>query len=453
MDSILSLMVINANYGILPHSAKIQETVEIYLNDVPNAVLISNDLSSWRDVTFPFPLETRSFESKAKSETNAAFIFDTREDEWSPNHLTPLRRNSDSKYMIITTGNNSESVSEAVLTIGLCFALMVAVESNDIKVFKLEDPCRGIGRDPEKGLSCKANASFFYYPPDITFSQNRLSGTEGRTLQTAADLLGIQLGYHRRNETDFGVFNPPYSGIYGDIGSGRSIAAIGGLMGYPYRLENANLLYSCGITQLIWAVPLHSAPMEPTWFVILVSELSPIVWICSFAIYLLLVPLSILFGCVTKKTAPWPFHILALVLGVPQRIILSRGLTMTVVVFGFLLTSYYQAIMGSKLTAPPKIPEITTLKQLADSNLRLLGVPVIGYFINLTAEASPDDLTKSKIRARFESESGSQDDLLPKIVLNRDFAYVRHRSAIYYHSRKVCSLFAPLYEFNFNFFF
>lgn len=438
MEAILSFAVMRIFSESLPHWTKIQVAIDSYLESVPNAALLSNQIESWEDFRFSWPIEIRRLDGQTAGPkvTAKAFILDNRSIDWKPELLKPLQRNADSKYVIVTTQDKAESVSDVVIRFGLCKVLLVSIQTDDIEVKELLDPCRGIGGLPEKGHFCKANVSFFDYPPDIVFTGHRLLGTEGLMIQTVADHLSIELHYINRHEIEFGEFDPP-SGLNGDVASGRSIVGLGVLYATHARFVYVDFAFGCGYTQWAWAVPLHAAPRPPTWFVILVSEFSPIVWMGMLVVYLILLPVAILFEWKSKWRAPWPFHLLALLLGVPQQILLQRILSLAIVVFGFLVTSHYQAMMGSKLTAPAKIPDITSLKQLAESELRLLGPGVIGMILNVSANAFPEDQTKYALSSRYEPTTKSLDELLPRIVQHRDIAYHRHRNFVFSHAQKV----------------
>lgn len=442
MEKILSYLMINLYFESFPHLSKIQSVTETYLQSVHSAALISNDLPHWKDAQFSFPLEIRNLENITElTQSGEAFIMDLRGYRWSQKYLQPLKRSADSKFVIITAEKNVKLLSDSLIRLGLCHAMVLNILKDDVEVTELKDPCRGIKGKPEKSLSCKANVSFFDYPPDIVFDGSRLSGTEGAMAQTALDHLGFKLFYVNRHETFFGEYDPP-SGLYGDMITGSSLAGLGVLYPLYERWDHMDMIFGCGYTQLSWAVPAGAAPRQSTWSVILVSELSLTVWICLAVAYLALIPVAIIINWKSRKYSTWPFHIFALILGVPQKLLLSRSLALAIVFFGLLVSAHYQAMMGSKLTAPAKIPEISTLEELADSGLHLKGPPIVGIFLNLSSAAHPDIVALFKISSRYEPTLQELNELLPRIIDRRDSAYLRHRTFVHNYVEKVSFLLA-----------
>lgn len=439
MEAMFSyILMVNTTYDSIPHAAKIQPVMQNYFSAAKSAALVSNDPNAWNEVSFPFSLIiTRLDRINNKIPVTDAFILDFR-DGFDDSFIKQLNWRLGTKFLVLTVQEETKPVSEALISYGLCQSTVVSILVDNIAVTIPLDPCKGIGNYPAGKQLCRGNVSFMDFPPNIIFSEERLLGYEGLAVEAVADHLGIELSYINRHEVEWGHFDPP-SGLEGDVATGRSLMGIGALFEFPERAEKGEIFVSCTSMQLSWAVPVGAGPVHPTWFIVLVSELSVTVWMSTLAVYLALIPISMLLDRKSENFTQWPFHNFALVLGSPQRLTQQKTFTISIVFFGFILTSYYQTMMSSKLTAPPKIPDISTMEELLKSGLTLTGPQNAGNILKTFANEGSDKVME-RLSAGYHATNMDLTEALLKMAHNRNLAFFRHGHNMIYHAQRVSLL-------------
>lgn len=138
-----------------------------------------------------------------------------------------------------------------------------------------------------------------------------------------------------------------------------------------------------------------------------------------------------------KENSGVLLNLLGIILGVAPKLILKLGLSLQIIIFGLLLTSYYRSILSSNLTVPRKPPTIKTLQELAESGLQLLGPPSVSTYLSQTSQASPGDKTKATLSANFVSTLDDLTEILSKIAEEKNASYVRPEANLSYQVHKV----------------
>lgn len=269
-----------------PHSSAIQSETITFLRNANYVTLVSNNLKSWENFTFQFPLTIQNFNKTEKQKNPpAGYILDIRDQKIGYYKLNLLPRNPNTRFVFNITEENQHLLQ----TPYFCHALFLTITANDLNTTISMDHCKGIGSMTTKGHNCVANVSFLDFPPNAIFNGKELDGTEGKVIQTAADHFDFKINYVNRHEKGWGTFDPP-TGLQGDIATGSSLAAFGGLYAFVERANYSEVVFGDSVTTLAWAVPKGVGPSKPTWSIILFSEFSTTVWIITLLSYGAIIP-------------------------------------------------------------------------------------------------------------------------------------------------------------------
>jgi len=434
MENILAILsIFNLTSEIAVHLELIEVSISKYLSDAQNVAVITDHIADWRDVKFSVPVQFMPLKEPEKISSHS-YIFDIRTEYTIAKSIKLIRRNSETKYVIVVSEEHHLAILQQVNEIGLCHVLVINIQAENISAEIVTNPCKGIGKSPTK--VCQFNVSALTVPPASFFlTESEVSGFEAILFKSVAEYLNLNVTFINGYE-NVGAADPP-TGVLGDVVLGKSIAAMGGFYSFASRFQFLDLHQSCYETRLTWAVPSHAGKQHPTWFVILVTEFSPIVWLFLLITLLSLVVYSMLAKWEEKKASFWIFYAIALLLGVPQRERVCRIVIIASTFLGFVITSHYQTVMSSKLTVPAKIPEITSGKDLLESNLELLGLPSIKVILSDVINGNPGDQITTEILKRYKVQAVTTMDALVKIATDRNLAYSRTGENLEYLAQQV----------------
>jgi len=435
METFQNILLFNLSVARFSHSVEILEEINTFFMETNGIMLFAEDLEPWKSIAMHFPLLicVENCTGFLSTSYYSGAIVDVRNTSEFLKSSIILSQKRISQLMVL----GYEELDETMLfSFKVCDIVILTIIAGELTVRRVFDPCHGIGTLNLRNQQCQVNISFLDFPPNVIFTGERLSGFEGLMWQTTADHLGLLLNYVNRHESGWGAFDPP-SGLMGDIATGSSLAGVGALYPFVVRWEHAELVFGCCSVDLSWAVPSAAGKAQPTWFVVLFSELSPVVWYLTLLTLLALVIGSEILNSGNSSSSGMFFYVLALFIGVPQTLKINKGVSISIIVFGFLITSFYQSIMSSKLTVPAKHPEITTLEELAASGLRFIGPPSGGTIVHSASEAFPHNRAKKILSEKFEFSFIGLDEVLPMIAIGKDTAFIRHAANINYHADQV----------------
>jgi len=433
MDLLTSFILANiARYTAL--SLKIEQYANGYMTGINNIGIISNDLSTWSCQHLNYSFLIRSVTNEGyQALPLSGYILDIRGNNSINVIIGLLRKNADTRFVIVSEMDELTIIENEIDHIQLCHVLIVVTNGNDAETRNFN--CAKIS----------AVLSFLHIPPAVIAKDDKLMGYEAMMFQTIAKTIGLNLSFVDRHEVEIGQPTPP-DGLLGDVWTGQSVAGLGTLYAFYDRFLHLDIVFSCTTVELSWAVPINAGKSQPTWALVFISEFSGIVWTLLLVTYLGLVMWSLIL-VTEEKYIELPFYILALIIGAPVIRKLPKVVYGFIIIFGFLMTSHYHTIMSSKLTVPPKISQIRSTKDLVESDLRLLGVPSLAAVVKNVASASPNDPFKRMVHQKYEPKAVDVVDILKTIVQKRDVAFLRTGENMYYRSKEVCMDFFKLTNF------
>lgn len=192
-----------------------------------------------------------------------------------------------------------------------------------------------------------------------------------------------------------------------------------------------------------WGLP-SGIGHDSTFWINYVAEFSLVIWILiMFSIVLAFVIVITLSQFSFQDSTPWSplftlFYTYATFIGAPIKVT-PKSCTLQVFLSNWLLyslvvTSAYQAYLGSLITIPQITPEINDLHTLLKTNLNLVGRQQMYYLINSSAGSSNDFKTLVDRYQILPPEDFSH--FIQRILLKRDTAVLASKRELIFYARK-----------------
>lgn len=295
-----------------------------------------------------------------------------------------------------------------------------------------------IQKERVKNLNgCTLNASVMDIPPSIVFPNEdyklgvqTVNGVEGSTLMELSKRMNFKLNF--LTPKDWGRIKPVPYGAIGDVFFKKSHFASGRFANTWIRYKNLDLSVpvSCGIECLSWAVPMGAKKAQPQWITLLITGFGNNVW---FFITIATITAIVAFRVLSKGsnidryifngTVKTIFYIVRSSLGpstkIPKRLYL-RIIFITWLLYTFVISTAYQALLGSKLTVPFAQPNIDTLKDLLESDLQITGL--LSTF-KLVTDDNEDKIVK-EMENRYVGANFNFREGVEKIVSGQRMGYL-----------------------------
>jgi len=271
------------------HLQSFQKTMDAYLTeDITSCTLVTDDFSDWKDVTFPPLVQFSSFNCSVPI-TSKSYLFDVRKNNEIEKCLKVTSISVETKFIIVVSEETHSRIVQQILTMNLCSVLVTTVTRDNLQTYKISDSCKGVGDGKNMTRKeCLHNVSALSLPPASFFLEDgNVTGYEAVLFRTVANHMGLNVRFLNLFE-NVGTIEPP-DGALGDVIRGKSIATFGVLYPFASRFDYLDMIPSCYKSHITWAVPSQAGKRHPTWFVILVTEFSPSVWISLFLTFLVLV--------------------------------------------------------------------------------------------------------------------------------------------------------------------
>lgn len=291
-------------------------------------------------------------------------------------------------------------------------------------------------------MKCPINISFMDFPPYAIRDKTKvevkdMAGIEGNMMNTIADKLNFSARFINEGETGWGGFDPP-KGLLGNLYTGRSDFAFGGLYPIPIRYEYLDAAFTHNfIDSSVFITIDGAAHRPPEWVTIFVMEFTPTFWLLVLLTYIISVIFSwILFKMTDLRRNYSIIKILAFFIGQSQRFDKKwtiRFFILSWTLFGFIITSAYQSAMSGRLTAPPQLPNINTLKELVNSDLVITAPAMALTLFN----AKDDDETSRIMRGihdKAKPEGRSIAEMLIVILKEKNVAFMHHEPILKYYT-------------------
>lgn len=288
---------------------------------------------------------------------------------------------------------------------------------------------------------CTLNGSIIIMPPSIMFTNEETE--DGKKSITGIDYLTIteiskQLNFKwnlaiPKDGKMFGSTKPNPEGACGEVFLKESHFALGRFVitTARYKHLDTSVPISCERECMSWAVPVGAKKGRQAWISLLISGFSNDVWFMVTVTSISVIATFRIFSR-TLKTDQHLFNenIKTIIytyrssLGssvkhpksLPTKIVFLSWL-----LYSFVILSSYQALMGSKLTVPPRQSNIDTFKDLLESDLDISGYR--GMF-NIVTESQEDDEEIQALDKRFVNANFDLKKAVQKLAHDKNIAFL-----------------------------
>lgn len=282
---------------------------------------------------------------------------------------------------------------------------------------------------------CPVNVSVVNVKPSVIFprkdvnSSKDADGIEVRLVKTIGEKMNFTPTFSVPQDGYTWGSVYPLQGVIGELYTRQSDFGIGLLSATTERYQHLELSrFFQGRECLTFVVPVGAGSDDFLWIKNITSDLQPMEWILIFTSFLCFT-IAIWAGSNLQPAAAF-IYTFATFLGQSVQIPKIRTvklLTSLWLFFSLIIINIYQAALGREITVPLKRPEIKTLRELLDSDLRLLGQPFIRHNVRQYKEPLYLELANNFIETHELYE-----EIIRRMLYNRKIAYTSHDSIFWY---------------------